>query len=424
MVRQRGWTGDPELAAWLDRAFDPPPEPNTEPWPAAAEAATALPVGIYEYPQLIATGVTRDAPLQSAGRMAVALLARGLQSQAAGDPGAFVSALRTAVVLARTLRNGSTVASFQTGIAVEQIALFGLDQWLGPPPVGLAARAALAPLPQAGGAEAVADAWLRRASPSPALLRSAIAVLEAGDPTGPFDPAPHFLAERHVIREALKSPAQWLPNLISPAGGNPDAGSPEADLVAFAWAVPWERERTRRLVGLGYESGARTPDGLVVGRPGAGLLNRLRVPPELIELERMVRGDRRAALLKLGLRAYRADRGRYPLPGEGLSALVDGGYLLRVPPDPHDERRSFSYRLAPPGGETLRDRPRAPGERVGPGPGAGPRDFPLVRFVPGGEAIVWSVGPDQADQGGVQLPVYLTSRPEDLVYLVPPGPNS
>ena len=46
--------------------------------------------------------------------------------------------------------------------------------------------------------------------------------------------------------------------------------NPEVDLVEFSWAVPWERERTRRLLGLGFEAGTRPgAEKFVQGRPGA-----------------------------------------------------------------------------------------------------------------------------------------------------------
>ena len=68
-------------------------------------------------------------------------------------------------------------------------------------------------------------------------------------------PTPHFLAERYALREAEKVPGQWLPQRNAPETGPTEEANNEAELVALGWAVPWERERTRRLVGLGYEAG-------------------------------------------------------------------------------------------------------------------------------------------------------------------------
>src|SRR5207248_11270034 len=139
----------------------------------------------------------------------------------------------------------------------------------------------------------------------------------------------------------------WLPGLVAPPGGNPDATPPEVELVGVAWAVPWERERTRRLVGLGFE--ARPPDdaSVIFGRPGISLfLGRARNPADLAEIDKQLTGLRRAGTLKLALRAFRADRGKYP---DALAELTAAGYLRRLPADPYDEDRGFGYRLARPG---------------------------------------------------------------------------
>ncbi|MBA4066286.1 MAG: hypothetical protein C0501_21730 [Isosphaera sp.] len=391
-VRRRWPFPDPDIGPWLDRAFEQAREPGEEPWAAVAADAARFPVGIYEYPQLAPAGGGADPTLPHAVRMSVALLARGLQRQAGGDHAEFPRAARVVLTLARTLRNGTVVSTFRAGVEVEHAALAAVDPWLArlPPGDGLG------------------------------LVRDLAAAVEDGDPDGPFDPAPHLLAERYVIREGQKAPSQSLPAMLSP--GNPEAAGPEVDLVALAWAVPWERERTRRLVGLGFETGPPADPRLVAGRPGAKLLVRPRLPDELAERDRALRLARRAAVLKLALRAYRADRGRYPDPaGEGLAALAAGGYLRRVPADPYlegrlpagDPGRALRYRVAPPGGERLRPpgfgRPLPPGE--------GPPE------VPAGHPILWSVGPDGTDQGGTwQSAAPGGPRFDDLVYTVPPGP--
>jgi hypothetical protein len=411
----KGWpAGDAELAAWMARVYAP--EPTDEPWYVTAGAAAVQPVGVFEYPQLIGVAGPRDAALVGAHRMALTVLARGLQAQAAGDPGAFVGAFRVAVALARTLRNGSIVAAYHAGRLVEEIALQALDRWLEAlPPQAVLLRTALAPFPALG---AAAAAGFDR----PDLLRALIADLEPGDPTAVFDPSPHFLSERYVIREAMASPAQWLPNVLGAQDrAGPEAQLPEVDLVSMAWAVPWERERTRRLLGLGFETGLPPDHGLISGRPGAALLIRPRLPAELTEVERGLRSHRRAALLKLALRAHRAERGRYPDDGrpDPLGALVERGYLRRVPPDAFDEARGFGYRVGPPGGEAFRPPPRGLGGRA---PRAG--DAPGAYVLAEGHAMLWCAGPTRGGPGaaapdrGAVGPL----RPEDLVYLVPHGP--
>jgi hypothetical protein len=435
VVVRTGWPADdPAFAEFLDDLFAAPPD--EEAWHVTAEKAGAHPVGVFEYPQAIRLFGTRDVSLQNAHRMALTLLVRGLQKQAEGDPAALVAALRTTLALTRTMRNASTVASYLAGSDLERIALLFVDRWLDVPPASLWLRVVLAPVPGTTGAAAAAGVWAGRADPTPELLRAAVEALEGADPDGPFDPTPHYLAERYAIRETLRGPSQWLPAALAPPGKNPDSPNAEVDLVTFAWAVPWERERTRRLVGLGFEAGRPADFGLIAGRPGAPILARPRVPSDLPETERTVRALRRATTLKLALRAYRADRGKYPEALDELTAPGPTRYLRRLPRDPHDETRGYGYRVSPfPDGEWLRPSPTAPGQRevlvpVAPATPANPAGpaAPAVldRFVPPGQAILWSSGFDKIPQGGTNPPVGGPAgftRPLDLVYLVPAGPN-
>ena len=183
------------------------------------------------------------------------MLARGLQRQAE-DPDEFPQRLKTVLALGRTLRNGSIIASFIAGAEVERAALLALDRWL-------------------------------EQLPSDSLqARPLIALLLTAQPAGPFDPTQHFLAERHVLREGMKAPAHWLPQLLASPGANLDSTSTEVDLVGLAWAVPWERERTRRIVAMGFEAGLPSSHSAVSGRPGLGLLiGKSRNPRDLVDLD-------------------------------------------------------------------------------------------------------------------------------------------
>jgi hypothetical protein len=194
--------------------------------------------------------------------------------------------------------------------------------------------------------------------------------------------------------------------------GAPD---PIVDLVSTAWAVPWERERTRRLVGLGHEAGLTLDHPALSGRPGASLFAvRNRKKFDLEENDRLTRVIRRAEVLLLAVQVYRDETGQYP---EKLSTVVDRGLLKQLPNDPYDDTRSFGYRIS--AGEVLRSLSRADRERSLPSS----REEPGERPVPAGQAIVWSVGPDRIDQGGTNPPGQMnrgtTMRPGDLVFLVP-----
>jgi hypothetical protein len=230
----------------------------------------------------------------------------------------------------------------------------------------------------------------------------------------PFDPAPHQLADRYVVREQMKAPSQWLPAMVTPPGKDKDAANPEVELVAFAWSVPWERERTRRLVAVGLDPGhADDYRRLTRGRPGAGLLAvRPAAGTELQGTDLFLRACRRGLVVQLAARLYHRDRGAFP---PDLAALVAGGYLPAVPPDP------FS-----PAGAPLGYRVPAADETLPPSPPPGTARTPPAFPVRGGQPVVWSVGADRVDDGGRSAPVTAAAptRAGDLVFVVPlpPGP--
>lgn len=387
---RNGWpSGDEELGRWLDTLFLP--STDGEPaWYANAAKAAEAPIGIFEYPQLLGLAGPSTPALEYAQRMSEVLLARGLQRQAT-HPDEFPELLRTVFTLARTLRNGSIIASYLAGADVERAGLLALDR------------------------------WLERLPHDSHQVRPLIDLLLESELTEPFDPTPHLLAERHVLREGMKTPAQWLPVLLASPGTSPDATTTEVDLVGLAWAVPWERERTRRLVAMGFEAGYPTSHPSVIGRPGLGLLiGRARSPRDLTELERLLTTHRRAAILKLALRAYRSDRGSYP---NSLTELESAGYLRESPRDPYAANQPFGYRLSQPPGEELVNPTRLATERPGAMRNTGPSAV-VTQRVPSGQPILWSVGLDGIDQEGRNIPAELLhgqARPADLVYLVPLG---
>jgi hypothetical protein len=391
-VLRSGWTGqDAELAAWLDELFKPATD-GEDAWHLTAAKAAEAPIGIFEYPQLLGLAGPSTQSLEYARRMAVVLLVRGLQQQAE-RPDEFPQQLRTVLALARTLRNGSIVKSLLVGIEVERAGLLALDRWL-------------EQLPHDS----------RR-------IRQAIELIQAVEPSAPFDPAPHFLAERHVLREGLKSPSQWLPHLLAAPGAAPEATSTEVDLVGLAWAVPWERERTRRVVAMGFEAGVPASLSTVTGRPGLGLIiARMHSPRDLVDLERLLTTHRRAAILKLLLRAYRTEKGKYP---GALAELELAGLRSLAPRDPYRPEQTFGYRISQsPDGELLVSPSRLTSDRPG-GTGTVAPGAVETQHVPAGQPIIWSIGPDGIDQNGRNLPALLLlgqARPADLVYLVPMGP--
>ncbi len=369
---------------WTDALFDRETPADPDPlWHRQAAAAAALPTGVYLNPGMIAVSTGQPA-LDHARLMATAALARGLQRQARGDPAAFPEALATALSLAKTLRFGSIVASFQAGNAVERAAQLATDR------------------------------WLERLRGRPDLLRTVLALWRAADAGDDFDPTPYFLAERKVLRERATSPSQWLAEFLAFPGTDKESVAPEVDAVAVAWSVPWERERLRRLLGLGYESSPRgTGYELVRGRPGAVHFTTGAVAPaRLTEIARRSRVGRREEALKVALALYETETGR---PAAALAALVPA-YLPAVPADPYADGKPLQYRLS--AGEQL----EVLGGRAGRNQG------PVVRFqdVPAGQGVVWSVGPDPRFADGRRILAAndpLRVYDEEFVTLVPPRPK-
>lgn len=365
-VRQ-GWPADDEeLDAWLDQAYaDEALSPEDKPWYVLADAAAARPTGVYDPPNLVGAVAASVAAFENARRMALAILGKGLQQGARGDPARFVPAVRTVLALARDIRYGGGLLALEAAIEIERATVEAADRWAGELPAGRAD-----------------------------LARDLARALAEGDGPAPFDLRPYVLADRFVVRGMMQAPAHWLADHLNPSRGLTDPGAAEADLVALAWAVPWERERARRLVGMSSDSPRFEMASLVAGRPGGPILmGRARAGAELTERELYLRFVRRAVGLKAAVLAYRGDRGRPPARPEELV----GAYLPRLPDDPFAKGRPLGYRVS--AGEELAG-------------GARPA-YPVAA----GQVVIWSVGQDRTDDGGKVAPG--GPQAKDLVFLVP-----
>ena len=393
VIQDTGWPpangpkGDPELNAWMDAVYtDRRAGLDDAPWFTLAEESAARPVGMYEDPRTYSP-TSGQLSLDNPRRMAVAILGRGLQRQTRdGDHAAFPVQFRTVVALVRNLRNRSIVQAAHAGYGIERTALYAAYHWL---------RNLPAEFEPNGRAEVAR------------LLELMLAANAEPDALTPYDPTPHLLAERYVIRGLMAAPNQWLPDGLTQLGQAKESVNTESDLVSFAWTVPWERERTRRLVGLVFDP--RYTSGrfaLVRGRPGASfLIVRGISASDLIDADRSSCVYRRAITLALALRLYQLKEGHFPAR---LEQLVERGCLPALPSDPFDDL-PFRYRLSP--GEIL---PSG-------GPPPGPVKPPSGIAVEPGEAVIWSVGPDKVDNGGRQRPVLPGSnqRQDDWVFVVP-----
>ncbi|QJW99523.1 hypothetical protein [Frigoriglobus tundricola] len=255
-----------------------------------------------------------------------------------------------------------------------------------------------------------ADQWLAHLTGRADLARALARTAAGADDPAPFDPRPYHLVDRYVIRGQMRAPGQWLTAALTPSRGDPERAAAEADLVAFAWSLPWERERTRRLVDRAPDPVPRTWFyQLVFGRPGAGILFRGRPPVDLAEKEAQLRVARRALILTAAISAYQMERGG---PPAALADLVDQGYLDRLPDDPYAGGKPFGYRVS--SGEMLRAQQSVSSQGRA-------EDRVLTLDVERGRALVWSVGADRIDQGGHVPPD--SQRAEDFVFLAPLPPR-
>ncbi len=403
-IPYQGWSeNDFEAQNWMQKIYelDTSAGPQDETWfEQARQAGQEKGVGLFEHP--LRTGASSSLQTQANGkRMGTILLAHGLQKQAAGDPARFPAVLQSALALGRSFRNGSIVKSLDFGNEVARACLSATDRWL----AALEGR--------------------------PDLLRQALALLREDDPVEAFDPRPHVLAERYVMRDMAKAPGQFLPAQLTPPGTSPEQTVALVDLIGVAWSVPWERERTRRLLGVGFETGNPTRANrlLVQGRPGTSVfLIRKQSPDEMIDNDRQLRLHRRAALLALAIRLHQVEKLSTPAT---LDDLVAAGYLSAVPLDPYNSL-PFNYRisagetLAPPvlplpAGTPTAKTPSTQEPRVI-APGQPTTQEP--RVIARGQPILWSVGPNRTDEGGRNSPTRpgMTRGGDDIVFLVPTEP--
>jgi hypothetical protein len=445
-----GWPTDrPELGRWLDQMF-------ATKWTEPLRAAAAKPIGVLEDPNEL----TIDSELKNSEPVRVMnllLLAQALRQQAGGDPAAFPPAARLCLATQRTAGHDTMLIPTLIARGMEWQVYVALDH------------------------------WLEELHNRPDLLRAALAALLEHDRLDPFDPRAVQLAQQVVARNAIHAPGRWVPRYLDgfrPGwqldrfGGASQAAEAQGSLVSFAWTVPWEKERLRRVIGLANRPGRWQREAEYLrGVPAWEYLAQrdAATMPGLVEGEKMLLAQRRGAMLKLAIRLYESDTGTMPA---ALAALVPR-YLPAVPADPFDGK-AFRYRVS--AGEQIERESRLPTNqptRQPPGvepyalsaaqfaavsgvagggacwpllpgwmeiaqdadaataPGAGGSSSPPFGYtppnlgshretvkLPAGTAVVWSIGPDGSDGGGTFGRTSASAIDQgygDLVYLVPPS---
>lgn len=318
-VLETGWPADrPGLDRWMAQVVQGG-------WVESVEPLAARPAGVLEDPAELAPG-SPPRYIDGVGAMTPVYLARALQLQAAGDPAAVPKAAAVWLAVVRTTRKDTTAVPTLVSRGMEHQVYQALDR------------------------------WLERLDGRPDLLRQALTAVLDHDRLDPYDPQAVQLAEQVIARNAVLAPSRWLPNYFDemrqgyrePGGTASPVADMEANLVTFAWAVPWEKERLRRVVGLGNSPGrTQTQRALMRGMPGAAAIAGYgprgdpAYQPQFQDGRKHLLAARRAAALKLAARLYEAETGSLPA---SLNALVPK-YLPAVPEDPFDNK-PFRYRVS------------------------------------------------------------------------------
>lgn len=309
--------GRPDFDRWLDAAF-------TRDWDKLVLAAESRPMGPVFDPSAQAFFETLGI-FEGRSMIGPLLLVRGLREQARGNPQGFVRDLAAALAVGRNLRYKSAEWPYLMGRSYDAHAAAAtarfLERHTGP-------AEALGPL---------AEVWAKHGA-----LMAGLA-----DET--------WLADRTTMRETAANPSRWaykyfLLQMEVPARGRGvvsgagERAKVEADLLGFAYAVPWEKERLRRVVGVGNNP-LRSGECMELTRGGPVLyasIHRL----GLNGPERAL-AESRAAVLRVAVRRFMAANGG--VAPKSLDELVPK-YLAAIPADPFDGK-PFRYRVS--AGETV-----------------------------------------------------------------------
>jgi hypothetical protein len=393
-VLQRGWpAGESELGDWLDEQFE---NDDTAECLDLLMTAADRPLGWIESPKLLTFSSPPSRIDHNATLFNQILAIRGLQRQACGDSKTFVDHLRIGLAMSRNMQHLAPTLPTHIGRGVERVWLSALERWL-------------EDLPDHSGS---ASEQLRRAS---AILRRHEAELP--------DESESIKAEFLIAMNTLEQvPDQLLAMAVLNRPKNDDGlHQVELRVAALMWRFPWEHQRHQRILRVMFQGDERERRA---AREWGGVLSQFGFRADIVRRRIREVAQMRAGQLQAALRSYQAKSGELPAT---LDALVPH-YLPTIPADPFDGK-PFRYRLSrgekigwideagTPGTMPAGAAAGAPG--LPPMPGLPP---PPTRFVPAGQGILWSVGEDRIDDGGVQQSrtPSNTAFGEDIIYLVPP----
>lgn len=368
-VLDRGWPGGSSSTGdWLDGMFRDKVE-----WLQLLNHAADQPLGMVANPQQLTLRELFTTDWPDARLLALVLAVRGLQQQTRGDARTFVDHLRIGLTLSRNLQHCAAPVEILQATAGDGIWLSAFDRWL-------------EKLSGDGQAELLARA-------RQLLARHDAELPDVGDGKK---------TEYLVALNTLEREPEFL------IGGKlREESRPEQDVAALLWRVPWEQARHRRILRALFQGSVRQQ--AEAEKAGGSSFERLAPRRQLAVRNTRLLCRLRVDQIQAALRLYQVETGK---AAATLQALVPR-YLPTIPLDPFDEQ-PLRYRLSK-------------GERIewpsdGPAAGGFPDNRPRKRFVPKGQGILWSVGDDRMDNGGVkqgESPI-LSIVGEDLIFLVPP----
>jgi hypothetical protein len=352
-IPENGWPkGQPELGRWLDRMFEGH-------WVEEFREISRLPPGMVVNLHTANSGTNLDHV--QACRFAGALFtARALQMQARNAPKHGLDHLEVTLGLSRQLMHKAVYSSYLAGLGVQGEALAGMEHWLG----------ALGPRPE--------------------LLRPALGILNRHEAHLP--PLTEVIKAQYlVMRNDRDNAASIL------VGMKATRYPSELALFGLASEVPWEEERDNRIMRFLAARALQAVERPLWDKsatPNVLTIKDHEVPVYIEPIgwhlgQRVVSQARwafaqalcrlRATRLVTALALYEVDKGT---PAQKLADLQPK-YLDSLPVDPFSGE-GFHYRIST--GEKI-ERCNADGAM---------ESIPIVA----GRGILWSVGPDQVDNGG------------------------
>lgn len=284
--------------------------------------------------------------VQDSREFFLTMATRGLREQALGRPDVFLDDVESLLAMARTMRSKTFSIVSLTMTAMEGVVAAAIPR------------------------------WLERLGHDPRRLARLQSILARHESEPAESQRTFHLAMMVTMRNSIRDPQGWhVKSETIGMGDKPQSGKEqretEANLLQFAWNVPWEKERLRRAFGLANAPNSppgwtlknayrrlagqtllpgKTPEECIEGLPGFSTLSQLfssgRSPtwlrdiggPIRPEIEQRRQAQLRAIQTLVALRRFEAVRGRLPAR---LDELVPD-YLPAVPMDPFS-RKPFRY---------------------------------------------------------------------------------